>query len=227
MGSPRTIIFDWDGTLFDSYRKGNLKIVAESRGLKLPENFDPKKYWGKNTREIIAELWPEEDVQKFYSAWESQDVEIVPMVDKAPLVLEFINNLHLPERVFCGILTSRRMLGLSKLLDARKVRRYFDPELIYTSCMTKHPKPDPQAFNGLATQLFYRGISNKETIFVGDTLEDFQTVKDGGIEFVGVLTGPMTREEWLNAGLARENILTSVADLPMWLLVNGKISVDF
>ena len=57
-------------------------------------------------------------------------------------------------------------------------------------------KPSPIAMRQFAQGL---GVDPKEIIYVGDNLTDWQSARDAGAVFVGVLTGSCTEEDWLKA----------------------------
>ena len=58
---------------------------------------------------------------------------------------------------------------------------------------------------------------NGNAIYVGDTISDFLSTKDTGINFVGVLTGSVGLSEFIQAGVAPWHIIPSIARLPDFL----------
>ena len=71
-------------------------------------------------------------------------------------------------------------------------------------------KPSPKAMIDFAGLL---GVRPQEILYVGDNVTDWQSARDAGADFVGVLTGSCTAEDW-----AREDpgmtVVGSVAEIP-------------
>ena len=78
-------------------------------------------------------------------------------------------------------------------------------------------KPSPKAMIDFAGLL---GVRPEEILYVGDNLTDWHSARDAGADYVGVLTGSCTREDWLvdNPDMT---VVASVADIPDVLRSRG------
>ncbi len=62
--------------------------------------------------------------------------------------------------------------------------------------VSKH-KPDPE---GLLKAIQETGKNKKETLYVGDSLVDWETAKNAAVDFCAVLTGSVSEEEFCRKG---------------------------
>jgi phosphoglycolate phosphatase len=57
----------------------------------------------------------------------------------------------------------------------------------------KRYKPDPE---GLLLAMERLNVSKKDTVYIGDNLIDALTAKNAGVDFIAVLTGKTTEQEF-------------------------------
>ena len=224
----KAVIFDVDGTILDSYEKDNLSNMANILGLKLPSGFCSKNYCGMHGDEIVKSLWPNENMEKLHGLWSRLDVETLNLIPGARNILSWFEKLRLDHgKIHCGILTQRNFKNLELILKHHAVLDLFHTDLIQTSCRWRYRKPDPRTFDYMLSRIGKLGISKEEIIYVGDTKGDFEASSGAGVEFVGVETGPLTKEDWLELGLAEDHIIKSIASLMLWLMSHRKIWLNF
>ncbi|MDP3954654.1 MAG: HAD hydrolase-like protein [bacterium] len=225
----KAVIFDFDGTIYDSYGKDNLANMARRKGLTLPSDFHPSNYWGQSGEEIIKGLWPNENAPELlHELWGQLDIETLELISGARDILSWFERLKLPHgKLHCGILTQRSFKNLELILKHHAILDLFHPELIQTPCRWYHKKPDPRAFDYMFSRIDELSISKEEIIYVGDTKGDFDASSGAGVEFVGVETGPLTKENWLELGLAENHTIKSIANLMSWLMEQRKIYINF
>lgn len=111
-----------------------------------------------------------------------------------------------------GAVTNRLLLSKERLTQAGYDINAF--AFILAPAMPECRKPSPLAFNEALKLLEERGILKHEIAYVGDHLDDFFSARDAGLGFFAVLTGLTTRDDFLQAGLAGENILEDMGELP-------------
>ena len=78
-------------------------------------------------------------------------------------------------------------------------------------------KPDPRVFDCAMGELERRGITRAQVLYVGDDTTDLIAARDAGLQFVGVLTGFRTADNFVAAGLEAQHVIPSVAELPAYL----------
>ena len=79
---------------------------------------------------------------------------------------------------------------------AKNLKETFD--IIHGIEDTKVYKPDPKALEPMLAGLKKRGIT-----YVGDSLNDFYAAQAAGVDFVGVIRGVTTENEFKEAGVNR------------------------
>lgn len=80
---------------------------------------------------------------------------------------------------------------------------------IVTGDDTEYHKPDPRVFDSIFTELANMNIYENHSIYVGDSLSDYESAKNRGVEFYAVTTGFTSSEQFLMAGLNEEYVLPS------------------
>jgi len=114
-----------------------------------------------------------------------------------------------------GVLSSKPSASLNSRLVFFDIKKHFT--VAYGAEDSAHHKPDPRAFSEPLQALRTHYTTPNEILYVGDLVIDAIAARGVGIQFVGVLTGPTTRIELLDAGVTADNILESVRALPSWL----------
>lgn len=204
------IVFDVDDVLIQSSDIIHERYVkvADELGLKPPTKEQHKQLLGRPIEEFNSALWPNADPdvilkteEKYYS------YKTIPAVSGA---VDAIKQLKHKYRL--SIVTGKPpATATPNLKDAGFDLEDF--EFIQTAADTTEHKPDPRVFDKTLRML---GMPPDVVLYVGDALNDFESARDAGLQFVAVLSGWYTREEFEAAGC--ENIINSVAELPSFLL---------
>ncbi len=215
MKKIKAIFFDGDGTLIDSYEEGIRahKIVAEEMGLVFSEE-KVKKYWGHAWIKFLEKMWPGIDAKEFerlFLKMGFNDIKL-PLV---PGMNEVLLQLKKKE-YFLGLITNRMedSLWYSYGLSGLELEKF---DIIFGRKANSFSKPNPLVFMVPISLAFKNGICENEIIYVGDTLIDYEATQGTGMSFVGVLTGPLKRKDFIEAGVKKENIIKSVKQLPKFL----------
>jgi phosphoglycolate phosphatase-like HAD superfamily hydrolase len=85
--------------------------------------------------------------------------------------------------------------------------------MIQASGESEHHKPDPRVFDVLIRLLQGSNINKNEILYVGDSLSDLYAASDAELQFIAVLTGSTSRQQFHAAGVSKDRILYSVAEL--------------
>ena len=190
------IIFDVDGTLFDtaSLIYDAYDHLAEVYGYEKPNRKQVASLIGRPIPEIIDALFPGVDVP----AMMETNMEFV--VKNASTVLayeglhEMLEGLKL-RKIRMGILTSGSKKVLN-LIEHHTVGDYF-ASVVYADRIVK-VKPDPEGFELALKEM---GTRASETIMVGDLPPDVQVGKKGGaLATIGVTHGFGTKTVLKAAG---------------------------
>ncbi len=198
----KAIIFDLDGTLVDScaFTLKRHKLTAKMLGLAEPKWEDFRKLSGESWHSILKAIWPQADPEEFIRAYRTTYAGKYPPV---PGAVEAVKGLR--HSYMLGVLTGTpRKRALEKISDAGFDAKWFlfvhgEEDLVMG-------KPDGRAFKNAIKLL---SLSPSEIVYVGDTANDYAAAISAEINFIGVLTGYGTKEDFSGA-----KAISSVADLP-------------
>jgi phosphoglycolate phosphatase-like HAD superfamily hydrolase len=234
----KAVIFDLDGVIFDSWPV-TIKVV---RGIKadLGETIDDEfiaKSWGLVGHKWSKILFSNSPPELVHRRWAEEERKIkIPLCPGVKEVLFWLKTWDFR----AGVITNRRAgYLLSKIIEDNQLDLAGNFDFIQTvkargpdfgtyNNRKLHPnhffsiftKPDARSFRIIRWFLKNRGIGKENVLFVGDTVgADLTLARRVGIEFLGVLTGPVdTREKWRDwGGLDEKHVLKSVIELPRWL----------
>lgn len=218
----KAVIFDMDNTLVatDKFVFDLLKKVAEDLSRKfsfsVPSDDSIAAVQKKNMpfEDIFATLFPdsagysgEEKLWKVILAeYRSRAKNLCFFA--TPGGVEAVNRLR-SAGLSQGIVTNRTKMAEERLKQAGY------PKFDFLLAPENHEdrKPSPKIFSGALDWLAKRGIAKDEILSVGEHSDDFNASRAAGIDFVAVLTGLTTREEFLSLGLEECNIVQDLRGL--------------
>lgn len=217
----KAIFSDGDGVLLDSLSHGLVYYpkVAEALGFRTPTTEEMIKFWGWKWRDFLHALWPKVNIDKLEKDFDDAyhglgfDKIFVPQIEGANETLLALRKTG----YFLALITNRRRHSVERRFREAGIElKHF--HLIQAVDDCHFYKPDPRVFDRVLEEAQKRGISKQEILYMGDTVaSDWEAAKGASLGFVGVLTGPTTREEFLVAGVQTSNILESIGDLPVFL----------
>ena len=182
------IVFDWDGTLFDSVSQivKSLKFAAEQFNQALTDD-DAKSIIGLGLPEVAQVLFPEvpelhTDLLKCYGdhyvAHSTGDAWFAGIAE----MLYGLKN----QGVQLAVATGKSRRGLDRVLNQTNSHDLF--EITRAASETKS-KPDPLM---LAEILAFTGVKAEQAIMVGDTSYDLEMAQNIAMPRVGVSYGVHT-----------------------------------
>jgi HAD superfamily hydrolase (TIGR01509 family) len=201
----RGVLFDWDGTLVDSYHADSqayltmFQAMGVNWGLpELEQYYSPDWYAVYRAAKIPEHRWDEAD-----RVWREHYA-------KHPC------KLMAPTRRVLAQLAKRHKLGLVSSGDRARVSRQlrefglttmFDTHVLGGDTRRKKPHPEP-----LLKALREMGLDPRNCVYVGDTPEDMQMAQAAGVRAIAVL-GPFPTEKRLRASQP-EILLNGLQELP-------------
>ena len=182
----RAALFDMDGALIDSYRAHleSWQVLAREQGLSLSE-ADFERTFGRTSREVIAELWPERaaevaamDARK-EQCYRELIAERFPAMDGA---VELVRTLHAAGWRL-AVASSGPPENVHLVLDRLGARDAF--EAVVTGRDVQRGKPDPQVFTLAAGRL---GVPPARCVVVEDAPLGVAAAHAGGMPAVALLS---------------------------------------
>lgn len=204
----KAIIFDIDGVLLNSTKMMidiHMKL-AKKLNLRIPEAKEISSLWGKSFEELIKCIWPDIDAKwfkEFVIDFIKKEKIVFPAVKGSKEMIKELKKMKFK----IGIVTGRPTdFTIDHMKNSGFDLKLFD--VIVTGDDTKNHKPSPDP---ILRAIKLLKIKSGETLYVGDSLIDYKAAKRAKVEFVGVLTGDVKKEEWKKNGI--KNIIASAADL--------------
>ncbi len=212
------VVLDLDMTIINTFAT-SMVLHKRVRDIYYPDldidmENEIRRLWGIPQREFWLKLFREKpggmELLREKVSKEAKNVKF-DAIGHAKDVLEELHKTHL-----LAVLTSASRSGLTKTLSDTGISQdLFD--FIQTEEITKVHKPDPRTFDPLIEHFAKRDIGPGDMIYVGDDVRDYQAADGAGLDFVAVLTGFHTREDFEKVGVAPQCILCSIDDLPEYL----------
>lgn len=212
------VLFDWDGTLIDSYHADSQAYLAMFRkmgltwGMKeLDEHYSPDWYTVYRAAGIPADKWDEAD-RLWRAYYVKHPSKLMPGTRR---VLRVLGSRHK-----LGLVTSGDRSRVMKQLRKFALTRVFRARVCGGDTQQKKPHPAP-----LLMALEQMKLQPEECVYVGDTPEDLQMSRAVGMTAVAVL-GPFPTEKRLRAAKP-EYLLDRLEDLPALLKkIDGNGNAD-
>jgi HAD superfamily hydrolase (TIGR01509 family) len=199
------VLFDWDGTLIDSYHADTsaylamFKEMGISWGLKeLEKHYSPNWYQVYRAAKLPRKRWEEAD-----RAWRAHYAKHRPkLISGARRVLMLVGNDH-----SLGLVTSGDRDRVIRQLREFRLTRLFTARVCSGDTRRKKPHPEP-----LCLALRQMALDPAACVYVGDAPQDVEMARRAGVRAIGVL-GPFPTEKRLRAARP-EFLIGSIEELP-------------
>ena len=202
------VLFDWDGTLLDSYHADSQAYLEMFRGVglrwgleELAANYSPDWYVVYRAAGIPRERWDEAD-RLWRASYAKHSSKLMPGTRR---VLR-----RLGARYRLGLVTSGDRQRVCRQLRVFGLTRLFRARVCGGDTEEKKPHPAP-----LLLALEKMKLRAKECVYVGDTPEDLAMARGVGMRAIAVL-GTFPTEKRLRAAKP-EFLLGGVQELPRLL----------
>ena len=207
------IVFDWDGTLFDSTALITRCIQAACAdvGAAVPSERDASYVIGMGLVEALQHAAPGlprerygELGNRYRHHYFARQHEIV-LFDGTLAMLQALKARH----HWLGVATGKSRRGLDEALNSVQLKDLFDGTRTADETASK---PDPQMLLELMREF---GVEPERTLMIGDTTHDLQLALNAGTPRVGVGYGAHESDTF--EAFAPLHVAHSVSDLHDWL----------
>ena len=211
------IVFDWDGTLFDSTRliARCIQAACADLGAAIPSDRDASYVIGLGLADALRHAAPDVPSERYRELAERYRHHYLARQDEIVLfggTLEMLLALKARNH-WLGVATGKTRRGLEAALETSPLQGLFDATR--TADETRG-KPDPMMLVELMREL---GASTDRTLMVGDTTHDLQLAANAGCASVAVSFGAHEHDEF--ARHRPLHVAHSTADLARWLDANA------
>ena len=211
------IVFDWDGTLFDSTAliARCIQAACGDLGIAVPSDHDASYVIGMGLAEALQHAAPSlpreryrDLADRYRHHYFARQHEIV-FFDGT---LEMLNALKARNHLL-GVATGKSRRGLDDALNGSALKGLFDATRTADETASK---PDPRMLLELMAEF---GVPPERTLMIGDTTHDLQLALNAGTASIGVSYGAHDHESF--TGFGAIHVAHSVADLSDWLARHG------
>jgi HAD superfamily hydrolase (TIGR01509 family) len=199
------VLFDWDGTLVNSYHADTSAYLAMFKEMgiawgieELESNYSPNWYEVYRAAKLPRKHWDDAD-----RAWRAHYAKHRPkLMAGARRVLARLGNDHR-----LGLVTSGDRDRVTRQLREFRLSRLFAARVCSGDTLRKKPHPEP-----LRLALRQMELHPSACVYVGDAPQDIEMARRAGVRAIGVL-GPFPTERRLRAARP-EFLIKSIEELP-------------
>ena len=211
------IVFDWDGTLFDSAAviTDCIQQAARAMALPVPDRRTASHVIGLGLHDSLRHALPalpQENYAEFLALYRRYFLEREDALRLFPGVTELLAELKGRGHQL-AVATGKPRRGLDRALQASGIGALFAA----SRCGDEtHSKPHPAMLLELMAEL---RVGAAEMLMIGDTSHDLGMAASAGVEAVAVAYGAHAEETLL--AFAPRACVSTVVELRQWLTNNG------
>ncbi len=206
----RAVLFDWDGTLLNSYASDTRAYLTMFHAIgvdwgprELARHYSPNWYRVYRAARIPRSRWDEAD-RLWTIAYARETPKLLPGARR--MIKALRRYFHL------GIVTSGNGRRVRRQLRDFELSQYFSACVCHEDAPKRKPHPAP-----LQLALARLATGPEDCVYVGDTAEDIEMARRAGVRAIGVF-GPFPTAARIRA--ARPDVLLrSIGDLPDYLQI--------
>jgi phosphoglycolate phosphatase len=200
------ILFDWDGTLLNSYAADTAAYLAMFREMEIPWglaeldlHYSPNWYNVYRAAKLNRGKWDAAD-----AVWRRNYMQYRPkLLPGARRVLSHLARTHA-----LGLVTSGDRNRVHRQLRDLRLWNQFAARVCSGDTRLRKPHPAP-----LRLALRRMALRPSETVYVGDSPEDLQMARSAGVRAAIAVLGPFPTEKRLRAAKP-DVLLESIEELP-------------
>ncbi len=212
------LIFDWDGTLFDSidWIVQCLQEAAQKTGLREPSQREARSVIGLSLKAALDTLYQGEDeatahrlVAHYREIYHTRPLSSLGLYEGVPALLESLRSAGYQ----LAVATGKARSGLDAALEATGIGHLFDA----TRCADETAsKPDPLMVYEILDEL---QVTKSRAIVIGDSLHDLRMADRAGVRAIAVSQGANDPAELM--ALSPVFCVEAIHELGHYLLANS------
>ena len=177
----KLLVFDCDGVLFDSREANRAYYNTICKALGRPPLTEEEFHYvhmqtAENSVRFLFRDYPHL-LEKALAFQKNLNYEtFLPLLKPEPGLKELISSVRPPLKT---AVSTNRTTTMGRILEIFDMASFFD--LVVTALIAPKPKPHPEA---LKIILDHFGVDPKETLYVGDSLVDYQLTESLGVPLV-------------------------------------------
>lgn len=208
------IVFDWDGTLFDSTALITrcIQAACADLGAPVPSDKDASYVIGMGLIEALQHAAPDLPRERYQELgnryryhYFAKQHEVVLFEGTLAMLESLKSRQHR-----LGVATGKSRRGLDEALACVKLDRLFDATRTADETASK---PDPRMLLELMDEL---GAAPERTLMIGDTTHDLQLAANAGVASIGVGYGAHAHESF--EAFSPVHVAHSMKELHDWLV---------
>ncbi len=208
------IVFDWDGTLFDSTALivSCIQAACLDLGVPVPDRQQSREVIGLSLDLAMRHACPDQDDALYpqlcdrYRHHYFRDHHEVTLFEGVTELLQTLRTRH----HWLAVATGKSRRGLDEALQISGLSPFFDATRTADETASK---PNPLMLLELMRQF---GAEPERTLMIGDTTHDLQLAANAGVEAIAVTYGAHETEALLRTHAPR-GVAHSVLELRSWL----------
>jgi 2-phosphoglycolate phosphatase len=192
----KAVLFDFDGTLGDSYPAitASVNYVREHHGLPPLSIADVRHHVGRGAVFLMKETVERGDLDANVALYKAHHPSVMHAGTRLyPGVADALRKLH-AKGLRLGVCSNKPVAFTRDLLAYLKVAQFFT--VVLGPEDVERPKPAPDMLLAGVARL---SISAGEALYIGDMTVDIQTARAAGVQVWSVPTGSDDRETLLAA----------------------------
>jgi len=211
------IVFDWDGTLFDSTAliARCIQAACADIGLPVPSEQAASYVIGLGLHDALQHVVPglpreryPELGQRYRHHYVAKQHELVLFPGTLAMLQAIKARQH-----WLAVATGKSRQGLNEVLQTVQLKGLFDGTRTADETASK---PDPRMLRELMREF---GVQPERTLMIGDTTHDLLLASNAGVASIGVSFGAHAPEAF--AALNPLHIAHSTAELHNWLATHA------
>lgn len=213
---PNLVLFDFDGTLADSYPAitASVNHTREAHGLPPVPKDEVKRFVGRGPEHLLGNMVPGVDYLKAYEIYKAHHPTVLASgTVLLPGVLELLADL-LARGVSLGICSNKPRAFTEELVECLRLGDTFAMVLGPEDVARRKPAPDM-----LIEAVKRSGLSRDRVLYVGDMSVDVQTARGAGVTVWAVASGSETEQEIRASG--PDQLFGNMMELHAGLLSKG------